>query len=536
MALRFFLQIILFQKRHQHKLNEEKTQEKWERLLQNQATEFRETALRLEGLLIKVGQFLSARADIMPPIFLKELEELVDQVPAVPWEQAKEVLETEWDQYYGEIVHKISAQPVASASIGEVYHAYLHNGESVAIKIQRPGIERLIRIDFKAIKMVIWFARHFTSYGKKMDLLKLYKEMTIVIGQELNYKKELQNGLYFQKRYERFNNVMVPNYYTQYSTKKVLVMEWIEGAKITDLSFLEKHNIDRNELASRLLKVFLEQLLQQGKFQADPHPGNLMMKSDGTIVLIDFGMIGDIKKDDAIAIQALVEGIIFEDYDIVIEALQKLKFLLPHANKDKLKEVLASMVNIYLEQDFTQLNDIMVQQILEDVQVVIRNEPIQLPSDLAFFGRAISIFVGVLYTLDPKINLVEISKPVIQDWLADNQEQAASSLFGIVQQYVKPLLHLPRQLQDVLNEPKRFRDMEHMKERIRLSEFLHQSKKRDALWFMILSFIGTYLGFLLNHFMLAYGTAAMFAVSTVYYLYVSISYKRFINEINRKDD
>lgn len=535
MSVRFFVQVVLFQKRYRRNWTDN-VQSKWEDLLQKQATEYNQTALRLEGLLIKLGQFLSTRADIMPEVFLKELEGLVDRVPAVPWEQAKQVLEEEWNGDYGNILHKISIEPVASASIGEVYRGFLHNGDSVAVKIQRPGIEKIIHADFKAMKIVMWLARRFTSYGKRIDLTKLYKEMTIVIGNELNFRKELKNGLYFQKRYEDFKNVSIPNYYTEYSTKRVLVMEWMEGTQITDLTFLERHGIDRKKLAEQLFKAFLEQLLQEGKFHADPHQGNIMVKSDGTIVLIDFGMVGEIRKKDALAIRELVEGIIFDDYDKMIDSLEKLRFLLPHANKERLKEVLATMIHAYVEQDFTKMDDYVVQQILEDVQKVVKKEPIQLPSELAFFGRAISTFVGILYILDPKINILELSKPLIKDWLQQNQEEQTSTPFGLLQQYVKPLLGLPQQLKEVLNEPKQVRRWQVKQEQIRVKEKFEQSKKRDAFVVMILSLIGLYFSLLINEFYLLYGSSILFTISFFLYFRAVLTYRRLVNEFNRKGD
>ncbi|MBP3951874.1 ABC1 kinase family protein [Bacillus suaedae] len=528
MAVKFFIQIILFQKRYQHNWSSDQAQRKWEALLKKQAAEYRETAIKLEGLLIKLGQFLSSRADIMPQVFLNELEELVDRVPAVFWEKAKKVLEDEWNGDYGAILHKVSVEPVASASIGEVYHGYLHNGDSVAIKIQRPGIDKIIRTDFKAMRIVMWLAKTFTSYGKRMDLSKLYKEMTIVIGDELNFIKELKNATYFQNRYLDSAEMKIPSYYQEYSTRKVLVMEWIEGTRITDLSFLEKNGINRDELAERLFKAFLEQILQEGRFHADPHPGNIMVQSDGTIVLLDFGMVGTIQKNDAVAIRRLVEGILFDDYDKVIEALEALRFLLPHANKEKLKDVIRTLINTYVERDFTQMDDYLVQQILDDIQTVIKEEPIQLPSELAFFGRAISTFVGILYILNPKINILEISKPLIMEWLRDFKEDGRSSAVGLIQQYLKPLLGVPRKLDDVLNEPKRFRQLQEEKEQLRLRESFYRSVKRDTFVFMILSLIGSYIGVILDQTELIYGSVATFVISTLFYLRSLLSYRRLV--------
>ena len=535
MAVKFFVQITLFQKRF-HSKGSDQLQIQWEALLRRQAIEYRETALRLEGLLIKLGQFLSTRADIMPQVFIKELEDLVDHVPAVPWEEAKKVLENEWGRDYGEIIHKISIEPVASASIGEVYHGYLHSGEEVAVKIQRPGIEKVIRTDFKAIKIIMWLANRFTSYGKRIDLPKLYTEMRYVIGQELNFRKELENGRYFEKRYDDFDDVQIPSYYKEFSTRKVLVMEWMNGKKITDLSFLEKHRIDRQELAERLFKVFLEQLLQEGKFHADPHPGNILVKSDGTIVLIDFGMIGEVKKTDALAIREVVEGIIFDDYDKVINALEKLRFLLPHANKDELKRVLVTLISTYVEHDITQMDDLLVQQIFEDVQRVVKNEPIQMPSELAFFGRALSTFVGILYILHPKINLIKLSQPLIKDWLSRNQEGTSDSVVKLLREYARPLLGIPRQLQEALNEPKRYREWQERKDRTDRTISYYQSKQRDAFLFMVLTSITIYVSFLLNELELVYGSVAVFTISFLFYLRASLVYRRLVNQLSRKGE
>ncbi|MBM7579804.1 ABC1 kinase family protein [Jeotgalibacillus terrae] len=269
MAVKFFLQVYFFNRRYRGRWDPS-VEKKWSDLAGKQAREYKQTSLKLEGLMIKVGQFLSTRADIMPRSFILELEGLTDRVPPVPWEKAKEVIESEWNTDYGSMVHKISEKPVASASIGDVYHAWLHNGDSVAIKVQRPGIDFIIRTDFKALKIVIWLAKKFTNFGKQADLDALYDEMVSVIGDELNFKKELQNGVAFGERFKDTEGVIVPRYYEEYTTRRVLVMEWIEGSKITDLSFLDKHSLNREDLAERLLLLFVDQLLNEGMFHADP--------------------------------------------------------------------------------------------------------------------------------------------------------------------------------------------------------------------------------------------------------------------------
>lgn len=181
MALRFFLQIFWYQWR-------KKKGPEWDELMRRQAREFKEKAIRLQGLLIKIGQFLSTRGDMLPKPFVEEITQLVDQVPATGWDQARVQLEREWDKSYREVLRSVSAEPVASASIGEVYRAELLDGTNVAVKIQRTGIDKVIAADFQAIRIITWMAQ-LTPFSDKANFPMLYKEMKTVIERELDFKK-----------------------------------------------------------------------------------------------------------------------------------------------------------------------------------------------------------------------------------------------------------------------------------------------------------------------------------------------------------
>lgn len=520
MSVKFFLQVAFFRKRHRKRWTN-RTNQKWEALLKRQAAEYRQTALRLEGLLIKLGQFLSTRADIMPPAFIEELEDLIDRVPSVSWTAAKTVMEKEWNKPYDTILHQISEEPIASASIGQVYKALLPNGDTVAIKVQRPGIDQIISTDFKAVRIVMWLANFFTPFGKQTNLSALYREMEATISQELDFLKELQNGVYFKKRYELFNKVSVPYYYEEYSTKKVLTMEWVEGARITDLKFLQENGINRRELAARLVEMFLEQLLQEGQFHADPHPGNILVKKDGTIILIDFGMVGEIQRSDAVYIRQLVEGIVLEDYDQVVASLEDLRFLLPGANKELLKNIIRTLVDNYTKHNFTMTDDFLMKQLLADIEKIVRDQPIQMPSEFAFFGRAVSTFVGILYILDPDIDLLEVSKPLIFKWLQENPEPGPASdrtAFNLLIQSVRPLLSIPRQIQQTLEEPKRYREWKQEHEQRRLEHDFLLSKKRDAFFFITISLILTAVTSFFEQKLWLYGSGLLVLISFFYYI------------------
>ncbi|MFD1928238.1 ABC1 kinase family protein [Sporosarcina siberiensis] len=415
MSVVFFIQVALFQRRHRGKFTPAVTV-KWDKLVTNQAKIYKRTALELGGLMVKLGQFLSTRADIMPISFIEELEGLTDHVTPVPTEEALRLLDEEWERPHQEYVTNISPEPIASASIGEVYKAFLHDGSPVAIKIQRPDIEWILRADFKAIRIVIWLAKRFSSLGKQVDLDLLYVEMTDVIGAELNFIQEMKNGQGFSERFPSLDGVHFPVYYKQFSTRKVLVMEWIEGSKITDLQFLKEHHIDRKELSVRLFHLFLEQILEGGQFHADPHGGNLLIRPDGTLVLIDFGMVVNITSKDADAIFIIVEGILFKQYDRVLDGLETLNFLLPNANRPVLASAIERVVKAYESNDLQDMNGFVVDNLLNDLKTIVRTQPVQLPADFAFLGRAVSVFVGVLHVLDPEIDLLIIARPRITEW------------------------------------------------------------------------------------------------------------------------
>ncbi|MGD7045221.1 ABC1 kinase family protein [Jeotgalibacillus proteolyticus] len=534
MSTKFFIQIYWFQKRYKGSWNSN-VEEKWSRLTGRQAREYKKLALKLEGLMIKLGQFLSTRADIMPKSFINELDGLTDRVPPVPWEKAKSVMESEWNTDTSSIVQSISDVPVASASIGDVYKATLHNGDTVAVKIQRPGIETIIRTDFKAVKIVSWLAQKFTSFGKQIDLKALYREMTTVIGEELNFRQELQNGETFRERFNHQPGISIPFYYTDFTTRRVLVMEWIEGAKINDQNFLQEAQIDRSDLADRLLQLFIEQLLNEGLFHADPHSGNILIKKDGTIVLIDFGMVGMIRNKDAQAVQLAVEGIIFERYEDVIQALESLRFLLPHADKEVLTEVIERVVRLYKSNEWQDGDSFLMDRLLEDIQEIVRSQPIQLPSEFAFFGRAISTFTGVIYSIYPDADFIEMARPTVLGWVTGRNEEKNSSkeLLKTAQRYFQPLLSTPYKLQEALEEPKRYRRMvqkKHKQEQL-LNNWITQRK--EIAFITAIPFAGLHGAVWFSEWIIASGTGVLVLAGSWRYIVLSRKIKKELDEEKR---
>ncbi|MDN7247309.1 ABC1 kinase family protein [Planococcus shenhongbingii] len=502
MAIKFYAQAMLFQRRYRGNWNP-LVEEKWEKLVTKQAKNYKILALKLGGLMIKLGQFLSTRADIMPPTFLQELEGLTDRVPSVSRKKIVSVLEKDWNSPYSSFLTDLSDAAVASASIGEVYKGVLKDGTEVAVKVQRPGTDRILRADFQAMRIVVWMLKTFTPLSKQIDFRQLYREMTETIGAELNFLQELQSGRSFSDRFKEMEGVRFPIYFDDLSTRRVLVMEWIEGARITDLAFIEKHNLDRHAIAERLFILFLEQVLNGGQFHADPHGGNILLKPDGTIVLIDFGMTGTISKPDAQAVLRIAEGIVFQNYDQVLDALEELRFLLPHANRDLLADTIARLVAAYQSNELMQMDSFVVERLLRDIQDIVRTQPVQLPAEFAFFGRATSIFVGVLHVLDPAIDLLALARPRILEWAASQKEGkriiGKEDVLRWAINATGPLRVLPQKIINYLEEPERMRHyLENRDGRQREHQRDLQSRMFAGI-FTILSFSGISIAVWFSH-------------------------------------
>ncbi|WP_245690113.1 ABC1 kinase family protein [Sediminibacillus albus] len=468
MTCKFLWQIYWFH--FIHRVWDSETIAKWEKLLAKQAREYKKKSTELGGLLIKFGQFLSTRGDLLPAAFIKELQGLTDSVKAIPFKYSKSIMEDEWHNELTAKLSDIETKPVASASIGEVYKARLTNGKLVAVKVRRHRVEEVFHKDFRALRLVFWLLSRFTVYGKKADLKQLYKEIVSVMSQELDFEQELKYAKYFNNRFREYENVSVPVYYEDLCTPRVLVMEWVEGARIDNLAFLQEHGIERKQLAKTLFDLYVDQFINPGIFHADPHVGNIKVKADGSLAIIDFGMAGEIKREDTKQLRNIVQGVILDDYDRVIRALLEMDVLLENYDTEKIKKVLKKTLNMYQEESSHHMRGELLEQIMEDIQVFIKEQPIQLPADYAFLGRAASILLGVLLSIYPEMDIVKWSRPIVKKW-ASGENGKGSIYTEVLKESARPLLSLPRELVDWLNDGEKDREWEKNKQRYK---FMHQ--------------------------------------------------------------
>ncbi|MCZ8524114.1 MULTISPECIES: ABC1 kinase family protein [Paenibacillus] len=420
MCIRFFYEIWKFE-RTKERLDDPEVGR--EALLRKQAREYRETALRLEGLLIKVGQFLSTRADLLPPAFTRELADLTDQVAPVPWEAARAVLASEWGGAPEDVLPTLSPQPIASASIAVVYRAELPDGRAVAVKVQRPGIRSVIEADFQAARLVMGMAKRFTGWGKSFDLDRLYRETVDIVSKELDFLQEAEHAKRFAESIQGDSRIRAPRIHEELTTRRVLVMEWVDARPITDASLYQVHGVDRGDVVRRLAASFLRQVVVDGFFHADPHPGNVRLQPDGTLVYLDFGMMGTISKEQRRYLLELVQSLVLQKYSVVVTVLEKLRFIRPGADREGLARSLATAMHLYLGKSYPSFDDEAVQDLLSDIRRFVSAESIQLPAEFAFMGRAASVVTGVIAMIEPDVDYLEIGQEVVAPLLQEGGEE-----------------------------------------------------------------------------------------------------------------
>jgi predicted unusual protein kinase regulating ubiquinone biosynthesis (AarF/ABC1/UbiB family) len=380
---------------------EERATGRWGRLL-------RKKALQLHGLIIKVGQFLSARADILPESFTRELSTLQDAVPPAAYPAIRRRVEAELGAPLDTVFTTFEQEAEASASLGQVHRAVLKEGQTVAVKILRPGIERLVRTDMAALRRIVGFLHRFTRWGKRFDPPAIMDEFETVTYQEMDYRQEAENIRLFRKNFAAEPGIDVPFPFDHLVSEKLLVMEHIDGMKLTERDRLLAAGIDPKEMAQRLIQAYLKQLLVDGFVHVDPHPGNLMARQNGTLVFIDFGMMGRITPDDRRNLAKLVGDLLTRNMDGAVGALEALGLLRNRKNPEVLQKLLTFLLDRITGVPLKPGPEF--DNFLGEVRDWLRDEPLQFPVKYLFILRAIGLLAGMASSLNPAIDWIKVLK------------------------------------------------------------------------------------------------------------------------------
>ncbi|MBK6750958.1 MAG: AarF/ABC1/UbiB kinase family protein [Acidobacteria bacterium] len=387
--------------------NREQNQEK-------QAVWLKEKLIELGPTFIKIGQSMGTRADLLPLPFVKELGTLVDSVPPFPNDVAFARIEHELGLKINEVYAEFELQPVAAASLGQVYRARLHTGEEVAVKVQRPNLEATIKGDIVILKKVAKFAERFPQLNQNADWAGMLGEFDETVHEEMDYTAEGRNAERFRESFKNWSNIHVPKIYWNATTEKVLTMEFIHGTKVTEVDEQIQKNISPEKVNRLLIKTYLKQLLEDGFFHADPHPGNLLVMPDGRVAFFDFGMVGRITPDlQAKMIDAFFH-VVSKDASGIADDLIALDFLKPGTSPDVVKPVVEKMFEFHLNR---KLKDVNFKELTYDLADVMYDYPFRLPSNFTYIMRALMTLEGIGIITDPEFNFFETAKPYAKEFM-----------------------------------------------------------------------------------------------------------------------
>ncbi len=377
--------------------------------------------LTLGPTFIKLGQLLSTRPDILPPAYIEVLEDLQDDVPPAPWAESRRVLEDELGPIE-ETFDDFSEESISGASLGQVYTAR-YRGEDVAVKIRRPGIEELVEADLKAIRWSLPIVRRFIGGGRAFSLENLSDEFAKTIREEMDYGREREMLEEIRANFEGNDEIRIPRAYEEASGPRVLTMEYIGGTKISRIDDLDAAGLDRTAIAMTLQRVYLQMIVEDGVFHADPHPGNLAVDDDGAVIFYDFGMSGRVDPYIQEKIVEFYVAVARQDIDAILDTLIAMGTLSPEADRDVMGEVMELAIADASGEDIEQYR---VNQIIEQVESTMYEFPLRLPRNLALVLRVATVVEGVCVTLDPEFDFISTAT----DYLGEKgyYEQTARGL------------------------------------------------------------------------------------------------------------
>lgn len=415
---------------------------KYADLYRRQAERFTRQAEDMGGLLIKVGQFLSSRVDLLPKPYLVELSKLQDHVRPARWEDIRPIVESNMAPLHHHFAW-FSESPLAAASLGQVYEAVLLNGERVAVKVQRPGIDDIVKADLKALTWVVRVLTRMTDFGKTFDLHMVLREFRRLVFEELDYQRELDNTERIREDVRAYPHVVVPRTYPDLSSERVLVMEYCRGIKIDHVDELEAAGISPSVVAERVIRLYLHMVLESGIYHADPHAGNLFVGPQGELILLDYGMVGSLDIALKRNIRRLFVAVSSRDPGALLDSMAALGMIRPDADMTQLRRRISYLLDRYYAETLDQLGSLDIPQLLRDFEAVLRDKAIQVPGQFAFLGRAIAILVGLATAVYPEINLVELFAPYAQRFVTEESGGAAGYVSRQAQRYVRTLGELP---------------------------------------------------------------------------------------------
>lgn len=432
------------------------------------ARSFHVLAVDLGGLMIKVGQFMSSRLDVLPPEITAELEGLQDEVPAVPFGEIRTLAERELGVTLDAAFEYVDETPLAAASLGQAHRARLPQGglaeselRDVVLKVQRPGIDEIVEIDLAALRKVGGWLSRVRIVSDRVDMPALVEEFALTSLEEIDYLHEAASAERFAEAFADNQRVAVPTVVWERTSRRVLTLQDVTAIKITDAAALRAAGIDPAEVAPVFAEVMFDQMFTHGFFHADPHPGNIFVtpvaggagEPSWKLTFIDFGMMGEVPASTRAGLRRLLIAVASRDGKGLVEAIRKVGVLLPSADTTELERAMTQLFARFGGMGFAELRDVDPRE-FKDFAVqfgdVVRSMPFQLPENFMLIVRAMSLTSGVCSALDPDFNLWDSVEPYAAQLLRDEGGNVVQDLGKQALEIAGIALRLPKRIDSVL--------------------------------------------------------------------------------------
>lgn len=376
--------------------------------------------LMLEELgptFVKLGQILSMRPDLLPEDYIMELKKLQDEVPGVDFPYIKSLIESELGKKLEDIFDYFEEQPKAAASIAQVHRARLKSKEEVVVKVQRPDIEKIINSDLEIMFHAARLLERYVPESRLYDPVGIVEEFSEEIKNELDFLREGWNVERFRKNFKGDDSVYVPKVYWEYTTKKILVMEYIDGIKIKDIKSIEEHGFSKKELAEKGIRAVLKQVFKHGFFHADPHGGNIILTKDGRIAFIDFGIMGRLDNFYKYKLLELIQGAISKNIDKVCDVLLEIGFIEGKIDYSRLRWDVEDVIERFYGKTLKEIN---MSEMLPQMLKLSQKHRVKVPSNLILLIKAVITAEGLGKELYPDFDIVSVAKPYVYELIISN--------------------------------------------------------------------------------------------------------------------
>ncbi len=408
----------------------------------------------LGATFVKLGQILSTRPDLMPPDYQEELARLQDAAPPIPSEAVEEAVRAELGQPVEEAFATFEREPLAAASIGQAHAATLRDGTEVVVKVRRPGVVEQIEEDLRILQSLAVRASRRWEVAEQYDVVALAQEFAQTLRAELDYVREGRNAERFAENFADDPGVHVPKVFWETSTSRVLTLERLRGIKVNDVEALDAAGIDRKELAERAARITLDMIFEHGFFHADPHPGNFFVEEDGTLGIIDFGMVGTVDERTQGQLARLLLAITSQDADRLVDVFLEMGFSRRRVDRAALRRDLEHLLSRYYG---LPLGEIPLGPLISEAMAVVRHHRLQLPPNLVLILKMAVMNEGMGAQLDPDFNLTTVLAPYVRRLVLRrySPEALTRRLSQASQDAAHLWIELPQQLRRIAGEIER---------------------------------------------------------------------------------